>query len=729
MFDRDMRYVAASERWLRDYGIREDEVIGKSHYDLFPELPETWRDVHRRALAGEVLSGQAEKFERADGSVQWVSWETRPWFQSDGAIGGIVISAEDVTAQVRERELFRTLVDNLPELAWMSQPDGHIDFYNRRWYEYTGTTFEEMEGWGWEKVHHPEMLPMVVERWKQSLATGEPFEMEFPLRGADGVFRWFLTRIRPLRDPAGRIVRWFGTNTNVDEVRRARERLAASERKFSIIFERAPFAVCFSEMPSGKVVDVNPAFVEMFGFAKAELVGKTGAGLGMEADLAARERMQQQFLRDGFVRGVETRLQTKSGALRTVVVTVDAIALDGKSYALTTLEDITERQRTEAELQRAKAEAETANLAKDEFLAMLGHELRNPLAPIQTALQLMRLRGSPSAERERAVIERQVRHMVRLVDDLLDISRITRGRIELARERVDLAEVAARAIEIASPLLEQHRHSLSAEVERGLVVIGDADRLTQVMANLLTNAAKYTPAGGQITVVGERRGSRVALHVRDTGVGISAEMQPRIFDLFVQGRQGIDRKEGGLGLGLSIVRRIVELHDGHVAVDSEGIGRGTTFTVDLPAAEAGTAVEIGAPDVARQAPEVGHRRRILVVDDNQDAAELLAESLQALGYVTRVANDGPSALDAASAFHPHIGLLDIGLPVMDGYELARRLRDSAEGAKMRLIAVTGYGQDSDRRRAREAGFDEHLIKPVDINRLAALLDPPTTQPA
>jgi PAS domain S-box-containing protein len=572
MFDREMRYVAVSPRWLADYRLT-GELIGRSHYEVFPDTPDPWREVHRRALAGETLSAVEDPFPRADGSLQWVTWQARPWLHLDGSIGGIVIAAENVTAQRQDRELFRTLVDHLPELAWTARPDGHIDFYNRRWYEYTGTTAAEMEGWGWQTVHDPAVLPAVLERWQRSLATGAPFEMEFPLRGADGVFRWFLTRVAPLRDSAGQIIRWFGTNTNVDEARRANQKLQASERKFAAIFDRAPLAIGLSRLPEEVIVDVNPAFVALFGYAKEELIGKTSLDLALHLEPEARERIRDQFLRQGFVRGVESRLRTRSGEARVVINTIEAVELDGQLYALSTMEDVTERRHAEAELARASRRAEEANLAKDEFLAMLGHELRNPLAPIQTALQLMRLRASPAGERERAIIERQVQHMVRLVDDLLDVSRITRGQVALERARVDLAEVTARAIELASPLLEERRHRLTLALPPGLLVDGDADRLAQVVSNLLSNAAKYTPEGGEITIRGAREGERVALEVADSGVGIAPELLPRVFDLFVQGRQGLDRSQGGLGLGLAIVRRLVELHGGRVEAGSDALPR------------------------------------------------------------------------------------------------------------------------------------------------------------
>ena len=722
MFDRDMKYLAASPRWLADYRIADNDVIGRSHYELFPEAPERWREAHRRGLTGATLSATAEPFHRSDGTVQLITWELRPWYQDEGTIGGIIIASEDTTAQHVERELFRTLVDHLPDLAWTALADGHIDFYNRQWYEYTGTTPAEMEGWGWEKVHAPDMLERVVKRWKHSLATGESFEMEFPLRGADGVFRWFLTRVRPLRDGSGRIVRWIGTNINIDEAHRIREALRASERKFSLIFERASFAICLTAAPGFEIIEANPAFVELFGYTAQELLGKTSTDIGLHVDPSNRERIRAEYLRTGSVRQVESTVRTKSGDVRYVLANINALELDGKTYALTTLEDITERRRAEAESERAKNEAETANRAKDEFLAMLGHELRNPLAPIRTALELMRLRDSNESVRERTIIERQVAHLVRLVDDLLDIARITRGTIELARERVDIAEVTARAFEIARPLYEQRGHALEFQVPLGLAVTGDSDRLAQVISNLLTNAAKYTPAGGRVRVVAERRASAIELRVEDNGVGLSAELLPRVFDLFVQGQQDIDRKSGGLGLGLAIVRRLVEMHGGKVSAYSDGPDRGSTFTIELPTDDASSPAGAAAQaDTAAPVPRNGSARRVLVIDDNRDAAELLCIYLEAVGYEVRSAHDGPSGVEAAAAFHPEAALIDIGLPLMDGYEVASKIRALPGGEAMFLVAVTGYGQASDVQRARAAGFDEHCVKPVDTLRLVAML--------
>jgi PAS domain S-box-containing protein len=383
-----------------------------------------------------------------------------------------------------------------------------------------------------------------------------------------------------------------------------------------------------------------------------------------------------------------------------------------------------ERARIERERVQLLQSAEAANRAKDEFLAMLGHELRNPLSPILTALQLMRLRGGGDSERELTVIERQVAHLTRLVDDLLDVSRIARGKVELKEEVVQMAEVVATAIEMASPLLEQRTHTLDVGVPmRGLLVRGDSIRLSQVVANLLTNAAKYTPPGGHVSVRAAEEHGEIVLRVRDSGIGIAPDVLPRVFDLFVQEGQAIDRAQGGLGLGLTIVRNLVERHGGTVSAVSAGRGQGSEFIVRLPAvgeaaAENALPADSGEGATGRRSED---RLRILVVDDNVDGAEMLAAALAMKGHETRVAHDGPDALTVAGELHPHIAFLDIGLPVMDGYELAAQFRERSQLQETCLIALTGYGQESDRDRTALAGFHHHLVKPVDLRAVDAVI--------
>jgi PAS domain S-box-containing protein len=380
---------------------------------------------------------------------------------------------------------------------------------------------------------------------------------------------------------------------------------------------------------------------------------------------------------------------------------------------------------------RLHAQAEAASRAKDEFISLLGHELRNPLSPIVTALELMRLRGGGEDEggqfaRERGVIERQVQHLVRLVDDLLDVSRITRGKVELRKGPVRVVEVVGKAIEMVSPLFEQRQHHLAVSVPGELVVQADEARLAQVLANLLTNAAKYTDAGGHVDISARTSDGELEIRVSDDGRGMSRELLPRVFELFVQG-QGTaerlpDRAEGGLGLGLAIVKSLVELHGGRVVAESPGPGRGSTFVLRLPQVEASAAASrhVEESEPAPRAHALG--RRVLVVDDNEDAADFLAEALTTIGHEVAVAYDGPTALDRAQQFHPELAVLDIGLPVMDGYELAHRLRALPGMEEVTLLALTGYGQESDRARAFAEGFQAHFTKPLDLQRLCDALE-------
>jgi signal transduction histidine kinase/ActR/RegA family two-component response regulator len=379
--------------------------------------------------------------------------------------------------------------------------------------------------------------------------------------------------------------------------------------------------------------------------------------------------------------------------------------------------DVTPRRSAEEALKEV-------NQRKDEFLAMLAHELRNPLAPIRNAAQLLSAHGGkPEIEWARAVIERQTKHLVRLVDDLLDVSRMVRGQITLQREPVTLAEIVQTAVETSRPLIRRRKHHFAVVLPEGDVQIeGDLTRLAQVLSNLLNNAAKYTDDGGHIRLDAEIEGGMVTLRVRDTGLGVAPNLLPHVFDLFTQADRTLDRAEGGLGIGLTLVKRLVELHGGNVEARSEGLGRGAEFIVRLPVLSAPTTTS----DRSRKS-DVGNAEglerslRILIVDDNVDAADSVAMLLGMEGHQTRTVNTARAALLAAPEFKPEVVLLDIGLPEMDGYEVARRLRAQNGADLMRLVAVTGYGQPGDRRRAQDAGFDEHMVKPVEPSALQAFL--------
>jgi two-component system CheB/CheR fusion protein len=421
--------------------------------------------------------------------------------------------------------------------------------------------------------------------------------------------------------------------------------------------------------------------------------------------------------------GEEVAIETlKSGATDYVLKQRLERLVPAVRRALREAEERAERRRLEEALRQRAEELAEADRRKDEFLATLAHELRSPLATIRNAVQLMRLQGvaDPTLERARDIVERQTRNLSRLVDDLLDLSRIGRDKMELRRERVDLSATAGLAVESARPLLDSRQHRLSVELAaEPLWLDADPVRLEQVITNLLNNAAKYTDPGGHVWLTTARDDGQAVLRVRDNGIGIPAELQARIFDLFMQSERALDRAQGGLGIGLTLVRRLVELHGGTIQVASPGAGRGSEFTVRLPLA-VGPVGAAAAPAAAPEAAAAARTKRVMVVDDNRDGAESLAMLLRFWGHEPELAHDGPSAVELAEAARPDVVLLDIGLPGMDGYQVARRLRDRLDPRTM-LVALTGYGQDEDRRRAREAGFDHHLIKPVDMDALRALL--------
>jgi signal transduction histidine kinase/DNA-binding response OmpR family regulator len=388
--------------------------------------------------------------------------------------------------------------------------------------------------------------------------------------------------------------------------------------------------------------------------------------------------------------------------------------------------ELSRRAATAIDNARLYRDLQEADRRKDEFLAMLAHELRNPLAPLRNALQILRLPevGAAEAERALAMMDRQVQHLVRMVDDLLDVSRLLRGKVRLRLEPVSLGEALARAVETAQPVIDARGHQLTVELpEEPVYLEGDLVRLAQVFANLLHNAAKYSEKAGPIAVSAAREGEWAVVRVRDQGVGIEAGLLPRVFDLFVQADASAARSQGGLGIGLTLVKRLVEMHGGAVSAWSAGPGRGAEFTVRLPALAASACGPAGREECERPTNGTGAEgraaRRVLVVDDNVDAAESLALVLRAAGHRVWTAHSGPAALQAAPEVRPEAVVLDIGLPGMDGYEVARRLRGEASGPL--LVALTGYGQDDDRRRSREAGFHHHLVKPVDPEELERLL--------
>ncbi len=425
----------------------------------------------------------------------------------------------------------------------------------------------------------------------------------------------------------------------------------------------------------------------------------------------------------GYVRYDHLPLETKDGRQVEVEFISNVYQVDGKRVAQCNIRDITERSRLERQTQEQAVALADLHRRKDEFLAMLSHELRNPLSPILNAVHILRLGKSENQiqQQARTVIERQVGQLAHLVNDLLEISRISTGRIQLHLERLDLRGIVEQAVEAVKPLIARNQQELSLSLSSEPIWLhADPTRLVQVIVNLLNNAAKYTDDGGHIRLSAEREGDQIALRVRDTGMGIAPELLPRIFDLFTQADRSLDRSQGGLGIGLSLVQRLVELHQGSVEALSEGLGKGSEFIVRLPvllSTPPQLSTTTGETD-KQSAPAA----RVLVVDDNVDSADMVTLLLQGSGYEVRAAYSAQTALVMASEYRPDIIILDIGLPEMDGYEVARRLRQRAELKDVQLVAVTGYGQDSDRQQSQEAGFDYHLVKPVEPEKLQALLE-------
>jgi PAS domain S-box-containing protein len=597
----------ANQAELDLLGYTREEYIGRAITE-FHDDQDVIKDILRRLTNKETLHDYEARLRCKDGSVRHVLINSNVMWEEDRFVHTRcftrdITERKQMEGRLRESETqLRTLADAVPQLVWMAEPDGHIFWYNQRWYDYTGTTPEQMAGWGWQSVHDPEILPAVIKRWKASLETGEPFEMEFPLKGADGAFRWFLTRVNPLRDSDGRLLRWFGTNTDVDGQRRTAEEL--------------------------------------------------------------RE----------------------------------------------------------------------ANRLKDEFLATVSHELRTPLTAILGWAHLLRTGQLDDKNSTSALetIERNARAQAQLIDDLLDVSRIITGKLRLDVRQVDPASFIEPAIEALRPAAEAKDVRIQKVMDTGVVsVAGDPARLQQVVWNLLSNAVKFTPKGGKVQVRLERINSHIEIAVSDTGAGIEPEFLPHVFERFRQADQKTTRQHGGLGLGLAIVRHLVELHGGTVEAESPGEGRGATFVLKLPVVplyqKDNLAERVHPSDRdtfhAYECPERLDGLKVLVVDDEADTRELLKVGIGQCGAEVSTAGSAREALEAIAEQRPDLIISDIGMPSEDGYELIRKVRalPAASGGKIPAIALTAYARTEDRLRALRAGYQSHIAKPVELAELVAVM--------
>lgn len=665
---------------------------------------------------------------------------------------------------------FRQLADAMPQIVWTARPDGAIDYMNRKWHEFTGLS-EALGNEGWQQITHPDEAQTASEKWASSVISGDRFEMEMRLLDRkEKVYRWHLIRTVAVQDASGRVARWFGTSTDIHEQKRAEESARylaeASAALASVVDYRSTLE---------KIVNLAvPYFAD---WSAVDVSNEDGtlqrlAVAHQDADKVrfAHELMQQyppdlqspggavavlrtgkpeivsEITDDMLVRGARDErhldlirsLGLKSYICVPLVVSGKSLGVltfatseSGRIYTdadLVLAKDLSQRAAIAIENTRLYGELKEADRRKDEFLATLAHELRNPLAPIRNSLQILKMPrvDAETVERSREMMERQVHHLVRLVDDLLDVSRVMRGKIELRRERIELATVIARAVETIQPILEVQGHELSVRLSTdSLPIDADPVRIVQVIGNLLTNAAKYTESNGHIWLTSEREGGMAVLKIRDSGIGIAEAMLTRIFELFVQVDNASTKTQGGLGIGLTLVKNLVEMHYGTVEAQSKGLGQGSEFVVRLPISENGLESVHDSErenDAHQRSSPSGHR--LLVVDDNQDAANSLGMLLRLQGHEVQVAYSGVAALEMSKSYSPDMVFLDIGMPGMDGYEVARRLRQQPGMEGVVLAALTGWGQQEDRRRTAEAGFDHHLVKPPEpkvVERLLAAL--------
>lgn len=643
--------------------------------------------------------------------------EARGRRSSDGRVLGITL---DVTERRLSDERLRLVMDAVPALISYVGADLRYRFINQAYEQWFGVARDRFVGMSMREA----LGDAALDRLKPNIdivLSGRRVSFESEVKYRFGGTRYVHVEYVPDARADGRVDGFYVFVNDITERRKLEEAqarqvedLRASEERFRELADAAPAMLWLTDEDNA-LTFISRGWFEQTGQTEEEAyAGGTGWTLMVHPDdrgVVARTFLAAAEKRVPFE--LEYRLRRPDGTYRWAL---DAgrprLAEDGTWLGyIGTVVDIHETI-------QARDTLREADRRKDEFLALLAHELRNPLAPISNALHLLNTPGgSVHLERVREMLGRQVNHMVRLVDDLMEASRITRGKLELKRDIIDLRDVLRAAVETARPLLERSRHVFDVSpLEEALPVHGDAVRLAQVFANLLNNAAKYTPDGGLIDLIATREGKDVRVSVRDTGIGIQPEDLSRVFEMFVQLDHGHGRAQGGLGIGLSLARRIVDMHGGSIVATSPGPGCGSEFTVRLPLvlARAGTGVEGSGHRHA-------HRQRVLIVDDNRDAADSLGMLLTALGADVRIAHDGAAAL-AAAEWRPSILFLDLGMPGMDGFEVIRRVRAEPAFAGTQVVALTGWSQEEDRRRTHEEGFDRHLVKPVQLDDLHAVLD-------
>jgi PAS domain S-box-containing protein len=669
------------------------------------------------------------RLRRHDGVYRWVLDFAEPRFRDDGEYCGYIGSVVDITQHKEAEEALRAAHERL-ERAQVAARLGTFEWDMR------SDRLEWSDGIYPLLGLEPFSRKPSIDLFMQCVPTGEreavsqlmrslvttvgEFDVEFRVVGLDGKERWIASIAKVEAGPDGQPAVMRGVDIDVTDRRRIRQALAESNAHLTAVFEQTAAGMCEVDM-SGRILRVNQRYCQVVGRDAAELLRLRMQDITHEADLPGNLALFKKVVETGEAFQIEKRYVRPDGSHIWVNNTVSRIVLPNETEAqqritvLAVVVDITAHKAAEEALR-------LADKRKDEFLAMLAHELRNPLAPIGAAASILKLAKGDEVRTLQAcdIISRQVKHMTGLVDDLLDVSRVTRGLVRLEKKKIDLKRVMSDAVEQARPLMEQRQHRLVAQTSPSPAFVeGDHKRLVQVVGNLLHNAAKFTPERGRITLSMDVDDGFVQIAVEDNGVGMTPELIKSAFELFSQAERTLDRSQGGLGIGLALVKSLVELHGGRVAASSEGPGRGSRFEIRLPLG-APPQEDRGTPSLLHKA--AGRRLKVLVVDDNVDAAQTLAMLIEALDHDVRVLHDPREALQCAEEIRPDICLLDIGLPHIDGLQLARMFRLSPALQTSRLVAVSGYGQDVDRERAFAAGFDRFFVKPIDETALDGLLN-------
>ncbi|MEC4892472.1 MAG: PAS domain S-box protein [Oscillatoria sp. PMC 1051.18] len=854
--------IYLSKSWYEFTGQTETTGLGVGWLDaLHPDDYNSSREIFFQANKDRQAFQIEYRLRHQNGEYRWAIDAASPWFSEDGKFKGYIGSVVDISdrkqmeAILREsEERFRTLADNISQFAWMADENGWIFWYNQRWFDYTGTTLEQMQGWGWQQVHHPDRVEQVVEKISYCFKTGEIWEDTFPLRGKDGQYRWFLSRALPIRDEAGNILRWFGTNTDITELRETEIALQQTTERLNIALKSAPITLFNQDLALRYTWIYNPTF----SFLEQEIIGKQDADLVSPESAAYLTQLKQQVLDTGIGLRKEVKI-TQDGKTAYYDLTIDPIrdsqnALVGITCAAVDINDrkqaeealrqsedrlrmavesaqlgtwdwnltsnelvwdacckamfglppeaeiniekffqalhpddrdrteevmqnslkrasggqydieyrtigiqdgverwiaargqvyfhgngkpirfvgtvlnITEQKQAQAlreqlfqREQAAREEAELANRLKDEFLAVLSHELRTPLNPILGWVKLLQTRKFDETKTAVALatIERNARLQTQLIDDLLDVARILRGKLAINFAPTDLVLAIENALETVRTTAEHKSISLISVLPHIGKVSGDPARLQQIVWNLLSNAVKFTPNGGQVEIILERVGDQAQITVKDTGKGIRREFLPQIFESFRQQDTSTTRQFGGLGLGLAIVRYLVKAHGGAIAADSPGEGLGSTFKVRLPLlnVESDNSQTNQLPKPKLDLTGI----RVLAVDDESDARELLtALFAQYKAAEVKTVASAKEVLAILPSFQPDVLVSDLGMPDLDGYSLIQQIRalPPEKGGQIPAIALTAYAREEDRQRALKSGYQRHVTKPIEPEKL------------